>query len=396
MSSALPLTLISFWFISPALSESFYVSPAGSGTDCSSASPCALATGLSKPGPGDQVILLDGIYTEPLFVVKGGAAQAPVVVRAANRWKAVVRVPNERLARVWASYVTLQDIRFDGVGTGGNRGAVRIGAGEEVSLPEPVHDVIVEHIHIMDVRAAGVSITSGEHDVIVRDSVIENTGRQEFWGEAFYLGNKTKPEQAVYNLEICGNIARGFTENAVETKKYSHNIRVHSNVFHNQVRWAEYGGDPERGNDGTITIDGHSNFVFNNRLFNNQCGIAAFVVEPEAGHRIFNNVVYDGVGKGEFAIRMKDWSKTWSPGEHPPSEIYNNTFYNLVNHAVGTLDPALLVVKNNIGIDLEGNISQAAAVASMFSNPAVGDFHLVTSLLGGRHSERGSICRDGL
>jgi hypothetical protein len=329
------------------------------------------------PAAGDEVVLLDGIYSEPLIVTKGGVVGKSVVVRAANQWQSVVRVPTDRLARVWASYVTLRGIVFDGAGTGGNRGAVRVGSGEEVSLPEPVHDVVVERVHIKDVRAAAVSITSGEHDVVVRDSVIENSGRQEFWGEAFYLGNKTKPEEAVYNIEIAGNIARGFTENAVETKRYAHHIRIHSNVFHNQVMWAEYGGDPEQGNDGTITIDGHSNFVFNNRLFNNQCGMAVFVVEPQAGHRVFNNVVYNGVGRGEFAIRMKDWSTTWAAGEYPPSEVFNNTFYNLVSHDVGTLDPSLLVIKNNIGINLEGNISQQLAGASMFQNAAEGDFHPV-------------------
>jgi len=379
MSSALSLTLLIFGSFSTVLSASFYVSPTGSGTQCSPASPCSLQYGLSIPEPGDEVILLDGIYSEPLIITKGGSAGKSVVVRSANQWQSVFRMPTDRLARIWASYVTLRGVVFDGAGTGGNRGALRIGSGEEVTLPEAVHDVVVERVHIKDVRAAAVSITSGEHDVVVKDSVIENSGRQEFWGEAFYLGNKTNPEQAVYDIEIAGNIARGFTENAVETKRYSHDVRIHSNIFHNQMMWAEYGGDPERGNDGTITIDGHSNAVFNNRLFNNQCGMAVFVVEPQAGHRVFNNIVYNGVGKAEFAIRMKDWSPTWTAGEHPPSEVFNNTFYNLVSHEVGTLDPALLIIKNNIGINLEGNISSQMAVASMFQNAPEGDFHPVAA-----------------
>jgi hypothetical protein len=43
------------------------------------------------------------------------------------------------------------------------------------------------------------------------------------------------------------------------------------------------------------------------------------------------------------------------------------------------LDPSLLVIKNNIGINLEGNIPQQLAGASTFQNAAEGDFHPVAA-----------------
>lgn len=360
-----------------AFSASFFISPSGSGTQCSISSPCALDVGLSKPNPGDEVILLDGTYNQPLVIRRGGTAAAPIVVRAMNKGGAVVLVPNDRLGRVWASYVTVRGITFDGAKTGGNRGAVRIGAGDEIVLPEAVHHVLLEQLHVRNVRAAAISITSGEHDVIVRDSVIENSGYYEFWGEGFYLGSKYKPAETVYNLEIYGNTVRGFTENGLETKRYSHHVKVHDNVFYNQVLWADYGGDPTEGNDGTITLDGYSHEVYSNTLHHNKCGMAAFVVEPEAAHRVYNNVVYDGVGPGAYAVRMKDWSKSWPAGQYPPSLVYNNTFYNLVSHSVGTLNPSILVIKNNIGLDLSGNLPNAQTVPSLFEDAANGTFHLV-------------------
>lgn len=372
------LTAVTILFQTAAQGSTYYVSPAGGGS-CTQTSPCGLATGLSKVAPGDQVVLLDGVYNEPLMIYKGGTASAPVVIRAANTHQAIIRKNNDRLARVLASYVTVRGIQFDGQKTGGNRGAVRVGPGDETysNISRPIHHVTLENLWVHHTRAAAICITSGEHDVIVRDSLIEYIGYYEFWGEGFYLGHKTDSAQTVYNIDIFGNTVRGFTENGAECKKFSRNVSIHHNRFYNQVLWADYGGDPARGNDGTITIDGHDNSVFNNTLYNNKCGMAVFVVEPEAGHKIYNNVIYNGVGPGSNAIRMKNWSKSWPTGQYPPSQVYSNTFYKLVNHTVGTLDSSILVVKNNVGINLAGNLSHVVCTGQIFVDCDSGDFRLV-------------------
>lgn len=376
LSIIIALIMVSICSVDSAVSASFYVSPSGGGEECTPASPCSLKTGLLRPQPGDEVVLLDGTYSESLIIRKGGAPGLPVTVRAANKRAAIIRVPNGILGRVWASHVILSGVAFDGAVTGGKQGGVRVGAGSEVKLPEPVHDVILEHLQIHDVRASGISITSGEHDIIVRHCLIERTGHREFWGEAFYLGSKYDPKETVYNLDIYLNTVRAFTQNGLETKKYSHHVKVHDNYFYDQVLWSVYGGDRNAGNEGTITFDGHSNEAYNNTLWNNVCGLAVFVVEPEAGHKIYNNLVVNGAGRGDYAVRMKDWSKTWKPGEHPPSEVFNNTFYRLPSHVVGTLNPSNLIVKNNIGIDLEGNLPSSQTLGGLFRDPDSGDFRL--------------------
>jgi len=320
---------------------------------------------------------MDGVYKETLYIRKGGSASAPVVVRAVNSRKAIIQLSTGPLGRVWANYVTVRGIVFDGQKSGGNKGALRVGAGDETTLPEAVHHVVLEDIWVKNTRAAAISITSGEHDVIIRDSRIESTGHYEFWGEAFYLGSKYYADKSVYNLEIYRNEAIGFTENALEAKKYSHHFMVHDNIFRNQVLFADYGGDPSEGNDGTVTLDGHSHSVYNNVLHSNKCGMAAFVVEPEANTQIFNNVIYNGGGPGTFAIRMKDWSKTFASGQFPPSQVFNNTFFNLVNHTVGMLNPSLLIVKNNLGINLTGNLSASQTTSSLFVSAGTGDFRLM-------------------
>jgi hypothetical protein len=369
--------LVSFLFIMPVAASTYYVSPSGGGSQCTLSAPCSLTTGLDMPRPGDEVALMDGTYSQTLYIKKGGTASAPVVVRALNRRKAIIQLSTGPLGRVWANYVTVRGIVFDGQYTGGNKGAFRVGDGDETTLPEAVHHVIVEDVHVRNTRAAGISITSGEHDIIIRDSLIESTGHYEFWGEGFYLGSKYYPDKNVSNLEIYRNEVAGATENCLEAKKYTSHFSIHDNLFRNQVLWSDYGGDPNEHNDGTVTLDGNSHTVYNNILRNNKCGMAAFVVEPEANTQVYNNVIYNGVAPATYAIRMKDWSKTYPSGQFPPSAVYNNTFYNLAAYSVGTLNASILIVRNNIGIDLAGNLSSSQTTASLFLNAAAGDFRLV-------------------
>ncbi len=66
----------------PAPTHSYYVSPTGSGTACSLASPCALTTGLSQAQPGQEVVLRGGVYYEgEVDLPRSGTAGAPIVIR---------------------------------------------------------------------------------------------------------------------------------------------------------------------------------------------------------------------------------------------------------------------------------------------------------------------------
>jgi hypothetical protein len=66
----------------PAPTKSYYVSPVGSGTTCSLASPCALSTALSQAQPGQEVVLRDGVYYQGEFnLPRSGTSGAPIVIR---------------------------------------------------------------------------------------------------------------------------------------------------------------------------------------------------------------------------------------------------------------------------------------------------------------------------
>jgi hypothetical protein len=63
----------------------YTVAPAGSGTACTQAAPCALDTGLDRAQAGDEVVLLDGTYTSGVTLSRSGTAAQPIVIRSQHQ-----------------------------------------------------------------------------------------------------------------------------------------------------------------------------------------------------------------------------------------------------------------------------------------------------------------------
>ncbi|NVN90407.1 MAG: right-handed parallel beta-helix repeat-containing protein [Desulfuromonadales bacterium] len=75
----------------PASALSIYAGSAGSGTACSSTSPCTLTTALSRVQAGQEVVLRGGIYYQgDLSLSRSGASGAPIVIRGFQGENAVL------------------------------------------------------------------------------------------------------------------------------------------------------------------------------------------------------------------------------------------------------------------------------------------------------------------
>src|SRR5689334_8134105 len=63
----------------------YYVSPAGTGCDCTRSSPCPLSVGATNAQAGDTVVLLDGTYqNQSLNPVNSGTSSAWITFQADN------------------------------------------------------------------------------------------------------------------------------------------------------------------------------------------------------------------------------------------------------------------------------------------------------------------------
>ncbi len=66
----------------PSPAQSYHVSPAGSGTTCAPASPCALTTALNQAQAGQEIVLRGGVYYQGgISLPRSGTAGAPIVIR---------------------------------------------------------------------------------------------------------------------------------------------------------------------------------------------------------------------------------------------------------------------------------------------------------------------------
>ena len=69
----------------PTPNTSYRVSPTGSGTTCSVASPCALTYGIQQAQPGDEVVLAGGVYRQgEISLPRSGSSGSPIVIRAGD------------------------------------------------------------------------------------------------------------------------------------------------------------------------------------------------------------------------------------------------------------------------------------------------------------------------
>ena len=86
-----------------APNHSYYVSPTGSGTACSIASPCSLVEGLNQAQPGEEVILRGGVYYQgEINLPCSGHAGAPIVIRSYTDEMAILD-GSDTAAFTWAA-----------------------------------------------------------------------------------------------------------------------------------------------------------------------------------------------------------------------------------------------------------------------------------------------------
>ncbi len=105
---------------SNASAETFYVAPTGTPTAlCTRAEPCSLGFVASSAQPGDEVVLMDGTYVEPLDVVNSGTATDWITFRADECATPIVEGPgpgpNDDTQETGVGSKTASYLRFIGI-----------------------------------------------------------------------------------------------------------------------------------------------------------------------------------------------------------------------------------------------------------------------------------------
>lgn len=326
-----------------AEAATYYVAPSGSGTACTQAAPCALGTGLSQAGAGDEVVLQDGVYDAVIETRANG-----VTVLAEHRHQAIVRSTSaKRLALIQHSDTTLRSIRFDGLHTldAGKGALVVVKATDHIVI----EDTIIEHSH-----GAGIAMNDGVSDIVVRHNLIQETGFSAP-GEAMYLGeaDSVVNPPPVLRVEIYGNTFRRFTQNGIDLKPNTKDAQVHHNIFEGQhFKPQPFKPDTE----GTIVTRSNGAHRIHDNIFRDspRANPSPFHLAARGGHRVYANVLFNMTS--EHAISTRE------PGSgSAASEIFGNTFCDMSSYSIQ--NPDGMDIHDNPG--LPGGAPQAACDAEV-------------------------------
>jgi nitrous oxidase accessory protein NosD len=82
----------------------------------------ALQAEIDRARPGDTIVIQPGLYTEPITITRGGEPGKPIIIRAAQKWRAIFDGNHEAdslIRIVGAPYVELHDIEVRWYGRSG-------------------------------------------------------------------------------------------------------------------------------------------------------------------------------------------------------------------------------------------------------------------------------------
>jgi hypothetical protein len=218
--------MIGFWVLmaQAAFASSYYVSPKGSGSACTKTAPCSLKTGISTGQSGDEVVLLNGTYNTPFDTQHKG-----VLIRADQRHKAVLRynktyASGKHIIGIRHDKITIRGLRVDGQRTAGaNHGLIRFYTSRDVVI----EDNIVENGAGELISIGGSRPNDSISKVVVRHNLLEGAGFNNEYGEGIYVGYYQGTSVKVRDVEIYGNTLRSFSDNGIDIKPPTENVRMH-------------------------------------------------------------------------------------------------------------------------------------------------------------------------
>jgi len=272
---------------STALGRGTHVaSPGGSGSSCSSASPCSLQTAVNRATAGSVVFLRNGIYplTTQLSLTTSGTSNNPITFESYPGERAIIDGQNNPGTRVrlGGNYIVLR-----------NLDVTRMESSAGVHVLNGSNN-LVDGVHSYNNRFSGFGIytpyesypyTQGSNNVIRNCVAYGNSdvGVQggSNGGDSDGISVSSGDNNKIFNCLVYSNSDDGIDAWRSTNTEIAYNI-VHSNGI---------GGGDGNGVKSGGPAPGYGTFVHHNISYNNR----ATGVDQNSGKRIsfFNNVSWD-------------------------------------------------------------------------------------------------------
>lgn len=299
----------------------YYVSQTGSGTACTSTSPCSLSTGMNYLGAGD-ILSIEGVITQGVTVSKSGTATSHIVITGGT-----INAPHsvQQSLLVSGNYIDVTNIEI----TGGQSFGIRI-KGHDVKVSYfTLHDTVWENrgatscIGGTGGWGSGFKFAPSAYNVeVYQGKVFDNCGEGMVVSQSSHI--------TMHDLEVYDNFSRGIY---LGNGPY---LTVRNNYVHNENPFFYRSGNPARGIGLAIETTNYS--TYGNQL--HDIVIQSNTIENSLGTNFYSEV------SGQYPSNVLIDSNTFINVPYPQIDvpgtnivITNNVFLTGTPTPTATLAP---------------------------------------------------------
>lgn len=382
--------------------QQWHVAPGGTGTGSASAPFGKIQQALAAAQPGDTVLVAPGTYAEGITSVRGGAAGAPITIKAEGASGSAVVSRAGRVLEVRHPDITIDGLAFDGryaatdavrITSGGDRfvlrnAEVRRSSRDCIDMGGP-EDVLIENTAINRClwwngkRADAHGIAVGP----VRRLTVRNVTITRFSGDAIQLDpSRSLPgwsdvliEGSTFSLAPLPAAENGFAagvvpgENAIDTKTHADAPRA-TLVVRDTVAYGFGGGSIA--NMAAFNIKENVEATFDRVTVRDS--FIAFRLRgpgPNGGAWVDlrNTVVHDV----SYGIRYEDYIEQVTASHVTFGAGIGQVFKAANSNWAGIDVRNSLVLRSALPAEAPSAGGNLAVSASAFANASAGDYRLV-------------------
>ena len=324
---------------------------------------CTINYAIGRSRPGDIVYVKNGTYREDVYIAdkRGGANY--ITFRNYPGHFPVIR--GDGVARGRNKIIDCDFVKFIGFTMTNFQHGLFV---------EKSNNILLQDLKVYDVGQEAVRIKLNSSFVMLKDSVIHDTGKWQFNGEGVYIGTSSSqqpnspPYDNTHDITVKGNTIYNTTDECIEAKEGTYNVTIDNNKIHDCLL------DPKITSPGwgAIEVMEHDKYYGSNPnhvIKNNFIFMAKTGIGVHTGATVFNNVIYGQIGS------FRGISIDNADSDDYPRRVYHNTIDLPASRAVVSSGGAPVDIRNNIG---PSSTSNMASQGAYFVNKAAGDYRLAS------------------
>ena len=322
----------------PSPTNTYYASPAGSGTICSFSDPCSLIQALQLAQPGDEAVLRGGVYHQGgMGLPRSGSDGAPIVIRGMEGESVILDGSDpEMVNALWTPqgngvyFATLNVAAPHYVMADGQRLLPYRDLDNLIALSRGVPGFFATgptlYVHLAndtDPNGLEMAVSSQNHcflldgrNFITMDNLTFRYYGQGSYAKAIYLNNASN--------NLIQNCVFAFNDLGIGIKRASHRNVIQDNQFYDAIfdwPWSEIKDLGELEDGGLVFYDpmtGRGTVIRRNQfhddfdaLGTSPANTAALTNETDVYENTFYNIGDDGISADGQSSNVRIWGNTF-------------------------------------------------------------------------------------